>query len=284
MFWPASGSDRIAKAIQAYMCVKCLGGEHTYCPAAEIICGVNRCVQHHDPFFHEGRARDLRGEGSGDSWKDLQEAHKEWTQREEKTYQEHQLSARHEKVRVMEQLGSQQAMKIRYASTLARLPPYTIKRTANGEIIMPERTFRMLAESYEHAGHMAKQLTMSALRQLLLQMDKGIRQNLLADELSLDRNNPVRGRMLTQEEGETDESYAFRLAKRSVALEINPPTAVVDPEATTETSENSESESEESSDSGSGNEAPGRRNGVLGRPMLSGNPYEGDYTDMTPNN
>jgi hypothetical protein len=162
---------------------------------------------------------------------------------------------------------------MRYENTFNRLPPYAVKRTRTGEILLSERTFRILAEGYQHAGNLARELTMNALRQLLLQMDKGVRQTLLAEELNMGRDAPARFQMLIQGAGETDESYAFRLAKRAVAMELYPPTSSADPEATTD------SEDLEPSDSGS---EPGPSTGRVraeGRPTLSGNPYEGDGSE-----
>jgi hypothetical protein len=281
--WPEESSDRITKAGLAYICTMCLRGEHSYCPAAQIICGVNRCVEHHDPFFHFGQARDLSGQpgNSGDNWKDLQEAHRRWTADLDQVFKRHQLISRHERVRVLEQMGPgpHQALTERYENTFLRLPPYTIRRTKNGDITMTERTFRVLAEGYEHAGEMAKQLTMSSLKQLLLNMDKGVRQTLMAEELAVARGNPYRYRMLTQEEGESDESYAFRLAKRAVALELNPPTAEDRRRVRRLWGEDSESETEESSGSESG-PSGGASRARQDRPVLSGNPEEEDWDEM----
>ena len=49
---PVQEPGRIRRAMQNWICVKCNIGKYGYCPAGQMICGVNGCVQHHDTFFH----------------------------------------------------------------------------------------------------------------------------------------------------------------------------------------------------------------------------------------
>jgi hypothetical protein len=86
---------------------------------------------------------------------------------------------------------------------------------------------------------------------MLLEMDPGIRRIVLGPEIALARNpdHPRRLQRMVQEEDETDAGFALRVAKRSLALEMYPPTRTrrAEPDDTTE-----------SEDEGSGaNEAQG---------------------------
>jgi hypothetical protein len=87
---------------------------------------------------------------------------------------------------------------------------------------------------------------------MLLEMDPGIRRIVLGPEIALARNpdHPRRLQRMVQEEDETDAGFALRVAKRSLALEMYPPTWTrrAEPDGTTE-----------SEDEGPGaNEAQGR--------------------------
>lgn len=226
--WPRTGPQRIVQAIQDWICVKCLRFEHTYCPAAQVICGINRCVQHHDPFFHQERPHPLdflRRNFGLDSWGDLQAAHLTRNAHEEETYRANQLSARRERIRTIEQLGEHMPMEHRYGGNGAGLVPYRVRRNGFGEICMTEDTFRQLAEGYEYAGNMARSLTIKAMRQMLLDLDEPVRQAILADDLAELRGDHIRLRIPFPEVGESEERYAFRTARRAVALELVPPPA-----------------------------------------------------------
>jgi len=105
--WPLGGRARFQKAVEAWICVKCLRYEHAYCPAEQMICGVNGCNHHHDPFFHEGPAGQLVrvagnffGEIHGaDSWTRIVPQHIRWTEERDITYQEKQICSHHTKPR-----------------------------------------------------------------------------------------------------------------------------------------------------------------------------------------
>lgn len=282
--WPEKGPDRILHAVQTWMCVKCLRGEHAYCPADQTVCGINRCIKHHNPFFHGERARDLSWEyrGNGDSWSALTKAHETWSQQLEAVYYEHKLSARRERMRFVESIGSHGPMQIRYEGLFNRLPPYSVRRLQTGEVAMSEATFGLLAESYRDTGRTSKKLTMNSLRHLLLSLDSGVLQDIMKDEFNYPRDDPRRRRMLKQKDNEADESYAFRLAKRAVALELFPPTRALRVLRYSETTDSEPGENYEIPEAESNSEAepdsededppaPERRPMRL---VLSGNPYE----------
>ena len=73
--WALRGPQRALQATDKWVCLKCCRAEHAYCPVEQMICGINRCVWHHDPFFHPQtvenivRARDA----PIDSWEELRQ-------------------------------------------------------------------------------------------------------------------------------------------------------------------------------------------------------------------
>ena len=142
----------------------------------------------------------------------------------------------------------------------------------------------MLAEGYQHTGYAARKLTVSTMRQLLLNMDKGLQQTLLADEFNRLRNDPLRLERLLRYEDETDESFAFRTAKRQVALELWPPTTEGDPRIGEDASRFFARENRRSTSSGGGQEHLEPRRRTTNRLVLSGNPNEGNDSEGTPNN
>jgi len=79
------------------------------------------------PFFHPEDSGALVWEPRepGDSWGDVQRDHEQWVQTVEKTYQDHQLSEHHEKVRTPERLCDSQEVEVRYWNIRDRMPPYT---------------------------------------------------------------------------------------------------------------------------------------------------------------
>ena len=281
--WPIRGMDRINQAMQNWICMKCIRGEHGYCPAEQIVCGVNGCVQHHDPFFHPRTDQHWVRLNNNDSWGELLRLHQEWKERQEVCYQGYNLSARQERVRTVEQLGDQQKLVVRYGETLDQMPPYFIRRGPLGDIVMPEQTFRMLAEGFQHAGTMARELTVNTMRQFLLNMDKGMRQTLLAEEFDKLRDDPFRFRRVLRHPDETEESFAFRTARRQVAIDLWRPAAQEDARATDEQNERSTSESENSTPSGSETEESEPYRRPTNRLVLSGNPNEGNDSEGTPN-
>ena len=95
--------------------------------------------------------------------------------------------------------------------------------------------------------------------------------------------DPLRLRRLLRHEDETEESFVFRTACRQVALELWPPTLEESPRTRAEPSEHSTSESEDSTSSESGNEDSEPYGRPTNRLVLSGNPYEGNDSEGTPN-
>jgi hypothetical protein len=210
-------------------------------------------VQQHDPFFHSEASWRLVDEPRepGDSWNDIQRRHLEWIRTAEKTYQDHQLDERRERVRTVEQLSDNLARSTGFGNIRDNQPPYTFRRLNTGEVAMTDSFFRSVTDGFSQACHLAKCLTTSAVRRMLLEMDPGIRRIVLGPEIALARNpdHPRRLQRMAQEEDETDAGFALRVAKRSLALEMYPPTRTrrAEPDDTTE-----------SEDEGSGaNEAQG---------------------------
>src|SRR5574343_14358 len=304
--WRKSGGDKIHNAVKKWICVKCLRGEHGYCPAEQIICGVNRCVEHHDPFFHKEKPRDLTWElyETNDCWGDLLKAHQEKVANRDAAYQTLRLNAQHERVRTIEQLSAGFTMAKRYGGGRGRMPPYSLRRNQTGEIVMNDTTYRMLAKSYQEAGEMARGLDQNTVRHLLLNMDKGVRLDLMAGEFKMARNDPRRLQAIVKGPGETEESYIFRSAKRALALELYPPasarqlseqqdleTRETDPEDGSGEEESGSSSSNEHEGSGVPIAGPSPVAGLIGhlrrraqitRLVLSGNPQEGEPLEDPP--
>jgi hypothetical protein len=83
----------------------------------------------------------------------------------------------------------------------------------------------MLSRAYGAAGNMIGHVTANAMKLLIGELDEHTRNHLLASELHLARNpnDPIRTQRLQRGEDETDEAFAFRIAKRAYALEMIPP-------------------------------------------------------------
>jgi len=146
----------------------------------------------------------------------------------------------------------------------------------------------MLVECYEHNDLFHRQNTMHTLRGILMRMPEALRDQVLGDELNFERNDPERTRRFEQGREEPDEDYAFRLAKRAVALELYPPGEASEEdqggalqeehgEETGGQNEDTSSEepSEDSDDAGPPPGNPYERAPIRHpRPVLSGNPHE----------
>jgi hypothetical protein len=283
-----------------------------------MICGVNGCSHHHDPFFHWG-AEDqvIRAEGGeggeppADSWAATFQRHVGWEKEVEITYQEKQLTSRHERMRVLEILGDHRPVEVRYEN-LRNMPPYSFRRNEIGEVVMSERTFRTMSNAFSHNGLLAEMIAGGAVRRMLIELDPETRRKVLAEEITLaarNRDHPKRLARMRKGATETDEGFALRVAKRALALELLPPTKLrrqnptdtSDSEAEQEeevtggdavegsgaaegddvaerstvsgSSDSDESESDEDSESDGGGEG-GRPPGLSPRPVLSGSPYE----------
>ena len=110
-----------------------------------------------------------------------------------------------------------------------------------------------------------------------------MRQTLLAEEFDRLRDDPFRFRRVLRHPDETEESFAFRTARRQVAIDLWRPAAQEDARATDEQNERSTSESENSTPSGSETEESEPYRRPTNRLVLSGNPNEGNDSEGTPN-
>jgi hypothetical protein len=153
------------------------------------------------------------------------------------------------------------------------MPPYVLRRTNLGEVVLSERTFNMLSRAYGAAGNMVSHVTANAMKLLIGELDEHTRNRLLAPELHLARNpnDPRRTQGLQKGEDETDEAFAFRVAKRAYALEMIPP------------NNDSHMEPDTTSDSDPGDLVgePGAAGGGEAEP-LTGTENEGGQSEETP--
>ena len=224
-FWPQGGFARIRQAMHNYVCTKCLGEEHQYCPAEEIICGIDGCAMHHDPFFHEGEAKDpVQGQLLPDSWKLLQEAYCRRTQRMEAAYCAKRLNYRLEHSRLADQLADCRPKDYIRGNDRNVLPAYRYRYNELGEVVMTRRTFLYLSGTQEQYDKLCRHSILFTLHQSLRKMDPYLLEQVLAEELAMDPRDPARLRKIERRVGEPDDEYHFRVAKRVVALELYPPT------------------------------------------------------------
>jgi hypothetical protein len=200
-----------------------------------MICGVNGCNHHHDPFFHDGQVEQVvrveeeqDGEEGLDSWSRVAGRHHSWNNQKEITYQERQINSHHERMRIVEMLTDQRAVEIRYGNLRDGRPPNTFRRNRAGEVVMSERMFNMLSNSFGHDAHLARHLAIGAVRRVFLEMNQQDRQAALRDELALaqNRDNPRRLERLVKTPDESDEGFVLRVAKRALALELIPPSKI----------------------------------------------------------
>ena len=165
------------------------------------------------------------------------------------------------------------------------MPPLRVRLTNDGNVCVPVPTFDILSATYFQAGRTADALLEQMLRNIIVNATEPERQQLLAGEFDMDRNDPQRLAPLVQEWTETDEAFLYRCIKRRVALELYPveirgppelgndePNRGLDVETGSEPGTESENGQEDTSES-EDQVAPVRRRTGL---VLSGNPIEGE--------
>jgi len=141
----------------------------------------------------------------------------------EVTYGTKQPSYRLVHLRMVEQLGELKPKDHLRGACGNILPPYRFRYNEQAEAVMSRRTLLNLTGVYEQHDKVCKNAVLYSLRQALTKMDPYIRKQLLAEELAMDPNDPARARRITRRDGEPDDEYYFRVAKRTVALELYPP-------------------------------------------------------------
>jgi len=232
--WTAGGFARIKQAMLNYVCTKCLGVEHPYCPAEEIICGVNGCAEHHDPFFHEEQIHyPVGGQELPDSWELLREAYLLRNQRMEAAYCAKRLNYRLEHSRLVERLSDNKPKDYIRGADRNILPAYRYRYNELGEVVMTRRTFLYLSGTQEQYDKLCRNAVLYTLRQSLMKMDPYLLEQVLAEELAMDPDDPARTRPIARRVGEPDDEYHFRVAKRVVALDLYPPTPTLQARAGT---------------------------------------------------
>jgi len=104
------------------------------------------------------------------------------------------------------------------------LPAYRYRYNELGEVVMTRRTFLYLSGTQEQYDKLCRNSVLYTLRQSLMKMDPYLLEQVLAEELAMDPDDPARTRPIARRVGEPDDEYHFRVAKRVVALDLYPPT------------------------------------------------------------
>jgi len=276
--WPEDPVARMNTAMVNYLCLRCLTPEHGKCPADQTICGINRCVEHHDPFLHRGGPH-IR---TGNSWAELHQAHRDWVARRDVAAHRARLNVNHEQAYLLDRFGNDFPIEQFFGNQGGHMPPFSAARTRQGLVVLTDEVFRRLCAAYQGRGIMTHQLSALSVREMILSVSEEDRQIILAEELRMARDDPARLDPIIRDPLWSDGMYLYRQTCRDIALELyphpeyDPGNDPVEYQPTAETEDSTEDDEENGEDEAE--EEPGEDQRVLragNRPVLSGNPDEG---------
>jgi hypothetical protein len=269
--WPREPEDRLKYAGNHGICVRCLEPENGLCTAEEIVCGVNRCVLPHDPFFHE-QVFHLT-QGTEDAWDELQRRHSEARERRDAEVRPRHVETQHETALLLHRHCGLGRIETLFGTAISGLPGMNIRRHNSGAIMLTEADFGMLIGIYKEAHTVALGMAKQALSRAIQELPDAHQKILLKEEL--ERMAGERGPMpaVQARADDTDTSLLSRQVRTELAyLRLT--------EAPTEEERESSSSSEESDPPDEDDQGPRFRFGLPplrrgpGRPTFSGNPDE----------
>jgi len=261
--WPERAAQREILAMNNWVCTRCLDKEHGNCPAEQIICGINRCVRHHHPLFHNGPPH----METGNSWAELTQRHRDWTRRRDLEFRQMNLHPQHERTRTIEGYGDSLYLDRYYGRGQDRMPPFHATRDIQGRVVMSEETFRRLCAVYQSTGELADELASRSIREVLIRATDEERQILMAEELSIPRDDPQRLNPPVRRFHESDAEFLHRRVRHEVSLELYPFPDIPESE-NSDSSDNGDDPDEGGDDADQEPSVPRRRNIIL-----SGNPH-----------
>lgn len=215
--WTAAGTNKTFVAEKHWICIRCFGAAHdaAKCPAREIICGLDRCVEHHDPTFHPYPAETQVGNGR----KILQDNYKI-----QKELEHREGGFRSYTQDVLTQvLTPSPSLMNRMTRGTENVPPLDIETMEGGYVRMPRDDFLRMAKTYFNMAKMARSIAVNMLQDMIRWLPDAGRDTLLAEELLLARNDPQRITSVEQGQQEPLNSYLVRWVLRQASLEHYPP-------------------------------------------------------------